>query len=114
MARNELLDHIFWHTLAGAHRQHSSGTDRARRYTQGFSPIIAFADPAHRRYLDMGFRDYLESTVRVVTLEAAGKKNTAHKEMPAPRSSRVAFSRSLEGGRPNRRAYSRLNWFGLS
>ena len=46
MERNELLDHIFWHTLAGAHRPHSSGTGQARRYTQGFSPIIAFADPA--------------------------------------------------------------------
>jgi GNAT superfamily N-acetyltransferase len=46
MERNELLDHIFWHTLADAHRQHSSGTDQVRRYTQGFSPIIAFADPA--------------------------------------------------------------------
>jgi ribosomal protein S18 acetylase RimI-like enzyme len=46
MGRNELLDHIFWHTLAGAHRQHSSGTDQVRRYTQGYSPIIAFADPA--------------------------------------------------------------------
>ena len=46
MERNELLDHIFWHTLAGAHRRHSSGTDLARRYTEGFSPIIAFADPA--------------------------------------------------------------------
>jgi GNAT superfamily N-acetyltransferase len=46
MERNELLDHIFWYTLAGAHRRHSSGTDQVRRYTQGFSPIIAFADPA--------------------------------------------------------------------
>jgi GNAT superfamily N-acetyltransferase len=46
MERNELLDHIFWHTLTGAHRAHSSGTEQVRRYTQGFSPIIAFADPA--------------------------------------------------------------------
>jgi GNAT superfamily N-acetyltransferase len=46
MEANALLDHIFWHTLAGAHRRHSSGTDTARRYTEGFSPIIAFADPA--------------------------------------------------------------------
>lgn len=41
-----LLDHIFWHTLNGAHRPYSNGTARARRYTHGFSPIIAFADPA--------------------------------------------------------------------
>jgi GNAT superfamily N-acetyltransferase len=46
MERSAALDHIFWHALAGAHRRHSSGTDTARRYTQGFSPIIAFADPA--------------------------------------------------------------------
>ncbi|MYM25581.1 GNAT family N-acetyltransferase [Duganella sp. FT135W] len=46
MARNPLLDHIFWHALDGAHRRWSDGTDAIRRYTQGFSPIIAFADPA--------------------------------------------------------------------
>jgi len=46
MRRDAALAHIFWHTLAGAHREHSSGTDTARRYTEGFSPIIAFADPA--------------------------------------------------------------------
>ena len=46
MQRNELLDHIFWHTLSRAHRAHSSGTDTARRYNRGFSPIVAFADPA--------------------------------------------------------------------
>jgi GNAT superfamily N-acetyltransferase len=46
MQRNPTLDHIFWHTLNGAHQRWSSGTATARRYTQGFSPIIAFADPA--------------------------------------------------------------------
>jgi ribosomal protein S18 acetylase RimI-like enzyme len=46
MERNLALDHIFWHALNGAHRHWSDGTDQARRYTQGFSPIIAFADPA--------------------------------------------------------------------
>lgn len=46
MPRLPQLDHIFWHALNGAHRRHSDGDDRARRYTQGFSPIIAFADPA--------------------------------------------------------------------
>jgi GNAT superfamily N-acetyltransferase len=46
MEHNLALDHIFWHALNGAHRQWSDGTDQARRYTQGFSPIIAFADPA--------------------------------------------------------------------
>jgi GNAT superfamily N-acetyltransferase len=46
MQRNPILEHIFWHALHGAHRRWSSGTEQARRYTQGFSPIIAFADPA--------------------------------------------------------------------
>jgi len=42
---NPLLENIFWHALSGDHAQYSSGCDRARRYTRGFSPIIAFADP---------------------------------------------------------------------
>ncbi len=46
MERNDLLDHIFWHTLAGAHARHADGSGGARRYTHGFSPIVAFADPA--------------------------------------------------------------------
>jgi GNAT superfamily N-acetyltransferase len=46
MHRDPLLDHIFWEALNGAHRHWSDGTASARRYTQGFSPIIAFADPA--------------------------------------------------------------------
>jgi GNAT superfamily N-acetyltransferase len=46
MQRNALLDHIFWHALNGAHRHWSDGTETIRRYTEGFSPIIAFADPA--------------------------------------------------------------------
>ena len=45
LARHPQLDHIFWHALNGAHRQWSSGSDTARRYTAGFSPIVAFADP---------------------------------------------------------------------
>lgn len=40
-----LLDNIFWHALSGDHARYSSGDDQARRYTRGFSPIIAFADP---------------------------------------------------------------------
>lgn len=38
------LDNIFWHTLNGAHAAFSSGAATARRYAQGFSPIVAFAD----------------------------------------------------------------------
>jgi ribosomal protein S18 acetylase RimI-like enzyme len=40
-----LLENIFWHALSGHHAQYSSGGAQARRYTRGFSPIIAFADP---------------------------------------------------------------------
>ncbi len=39
-----LLDNIAWHTLAGAHAMYSTGTDHARRYAPGFSPIVGFAD----------------------------------------------------------------------
>lgn len=41
----DLLDNIFWNTLNGMHSHLSSGTDRARRYAQGFSPIVGFPDP---------------------------------------------------------------------
>lgn len=41
----QLLDHITWHTLAGPHAKFAAGTDAARRYARGFSPIVAFADP---------------------------------------------------------------------
>jgi GNAT superfamily N-acetyltransferase len=40
---NHLLDNICWHTLAGRHAEFSTGTDTARRYSRGFSPIAAFA-----------------------------------------------------------------------
>lgn len=39
-----LLDNISWHTLTGAHAAHSAGSDTARRYAAGFTPIIGFAD----------------------------------------------------------------------
>lgn len=39
------LDNIFWHSLSGAHAHLSAGTDSARRYLRGFSPIIGFRDP---------------------------------------------------------------------
>lgn len=41
----DLLDNIIWNTLTGAHARFSIGTDVARRYYPGFSPIIGFADP---------------------------------------------------------------------
>jgi ribosomal protein S18 acetylase RimI-like enzyme len=41
----QLLDNITWHTLAGPHARFATGTDDARRYARGFSPIVGFADP---------------------------------------------------------------------
>jgi ribosomal protein S18 acetylase RimI-like enzyme len=40
-----LLDNIAWHTLAGPHAKYASGTDDARRYAPGFSPIAGFSRP---------------------------------------------------------------------
>jgi ribosomal protein S18 acetylase RimI-like enzyme len=37
---------IIWRCLNGSQRPLSAGTPRARRYARGFSPLIAFADPA--------------------------------------------------------------------
>jgi GNAT superfamily N-acetyltransferase len=42
---SHLLDNIVWHTLVGPHAKFSTGTDDARRYAQGFSPIVGFANP---------------------------------------------------------------------
>ena len=40
----QLLDNIAWHTLAGPHAKYAAGTDDARRYAAGFSPIVGFAN----------------------------------------------------------------------
>ena len=40
-----LLDNITWHTLAGPHAKYAAGAEDVRRYAQGFSPILGFADP---------------------------------------------------------------------
>jgi ribosomal protein S18 acetylase RimI-like enzyme len=42
-----LLDHITWHSLSGPHAHWSTGTDAARRYAPGFSPLLGFADVLH-------------------------------------------------------------------
>lgn len=39
-----LLDNIAWNTLVGPHAKYATGTDDARRYSAGFSPIVGFAD----------------------------------------------------------------------
>ncbi|MDM0030835.1 GNAT family N-acetyltransferase [Variovorax sp. J22P271] len=43
---NALLDNIAWNTLSGPHAGFATGTDRARRYAPGFSPIVGFANAA--------------------------------------------------------------------
>ena len=40
-----LLGNVVWHSLAGPQARHAEGTDTARRYARGFSPIVGFADP---------------------------------------------------------------------
>jgi len=45
--RHPLLDNIAWHALSGPHATHSRGTSKARRYAQGFAPIVGFADSEH-------------------------------------------------------------------
>lgn len=40
----QLLDNIAWHTLSGEHARFSAGTGTARRYAEGFSPIVGFVD----------------------------------------------------------------------
>ena len=42
----DLLDNIIWHTLSGPQRKFSRGTERARPFAPGFSPILGFADYA--------------------------------------------------------------------
>jgi GNAT superfamily N-acetyltransferase len=62
-----LLDNIFWNTLSGLHSHLSSGTDSARRYAQGFSPIVGFPDPrqpdfdALKPFCESGERFYCDS-----------------------------------------------------
>lgn len=39
------LANIFWNCLSGPQAHFAQGTDSARRYTKGFSPILGFAEP---------------------------------------------------------------------
>ncbi|MES2151235.1 MAG: GNAT family N-acetyltransferase [Pseudomonadota bacterium] len=41
---NALLDNIFWHTMTGEHARFTTGTEHARRFAPGFSPILGFRD----------------------------------------------------------------------
>jgi ribosomal protein S18 acetylase RimI-like enzyme len=40
----QFLQNIIWHTLAGSHARYAAGTNDARRYAPGFSPILGFAE----------------------------------------------------------------------
>jgi ribosomal protein S18 acetylase RimI-like enzyme len=46
IAMTHLLDNIVWHALSGPQAKFSAGGDSARRYAQGFSPIVGFPDQA--------------------------------------------------------------------
>jgi ribosomal protein S18 acetylase RimI-like enzyme len=41
----ETLDNMIWRAFAGSQRHLTAGTERARRFAKGYSPLIAFADP---------------------------------------------------------------------
>jgi ribosomal protein S18 acetylase RimI-like enzyme len=62
-----MLDNIFWNSLNGLHRHLSSGTESARRYAPGFSPIVGFPDPlqpdfaALAPFCDPGERFYCDA-----------------------------------------------------
>jgi GNAT superfamily N-acetyltransferase len=61
-----LLDNIVWHTLVGPHAKYAAGTQAARRYARGFSPIVGFATPeqpdlpALARYCEPGEHFYCD------------------------------------------------------
>jgi ribosomal protein S18 acetylase RimI-like enzyme len=65
-AVQHLLDNITWRTLSGPHARFATGTDDARRYARGFSPIVGFADatqpnfPALARYCEAGEHFYCD------------------------------------------------------
>lgn len=48
-SQQALLDNLFWHALVGPQARFAAGEGEVRRFTAGFSPIIAFADPARPR-----------------------------------------------------------------
>jgi GNAT superfamily N-acetyltransferase len=61
-----LLDNLFWHTFTGPHAHWAAGTDRAKRYLRGFSPMLGFPDPARpdftgvEAFFDPGERFYTD------------------------------------------------------
>jgi ribosomal protein S18 acetylase RimI-like enzyme len=53
-----LLDHITWHALSGPHARYATGTEDARRYAPGFSPIVGFASARRPNFAALA--DYCE------------------------------------------------------
>ena len=41
---SHVLDNIIWNTLVGPHARYAAGSNGARRYARGFSPIVGFAN----------------------------------------------------------------------
>ena len=41
---NHLLDNIIWNSLVGPHARYAAGSNGARRYARGYSPIVGFAN----------------------------------------------------------------------
>ena len=61
-----LLDNIVWHALSGPQARFATGSDDARRYAPGFSPIVGFASQerpnfaALARYCESGEHFYCD------------------------------------------------------
>lgn len=53
MSDTALLNNVIWHTLTGQHAAHAQGAGQARRYAQGFSPMLGFSDPAQPAWSDL-------------------------------------------------------------
>jgi ribosomal protein S18 acetylase RimI-like enzyme len=49
----EDVANIIWRCMDGSQRHLTAGTDRARRYLKGFSPIVAFANPGRPSFGDL-------------------------------------------------------------
>jgi ribosomal protein S18 acetylase RimI-like enzyme len=50
---HSIPDNIIWQALTGPQARFSVGTDRARRYAPGFSPILGFATPHQPAFADL-------------------------------------------------------------
>jgi len=64
------LRNLFWRAFTGSHAHLASGNDRSRRYSPGFPPIIAFADPSKPDFDSLA--DLCEPGVRFYIAEWKG------------------------------------------